>query len=168
MGSVQSSINLGYIYEYGRIGEPDYAHAFECYSFTLALKISPEALYKLGDLYNRGKGIPQNKRKAFQLYVRSLDLAESYTDRAHPTLRIAKIIVDPKGDWEAYGTTCDPLKALSLFQNAEHGYRLLILNENFTYYKKHLEVRFLFPFYQDLMRCLQPRARHQLQYWRRC
>lgn len=49
-GNLQSLINLGYIYEYGRTGKPDFQKAYECYS----LAPSFEAAYKLGDMYAHG------------------------------------------------------------------------------------------------------------------
>ena len=74
-GDTQCMINLGYIYYYGRGCERDYARAYECYARAALTSANPEAYWKLGDLYASGKGVPQSDRTAWQLYLRSHELA---------------------------------------------------------------------------------------------
>lgn len=135
-GCHQSIVNLGYIYEYGRLGKPDHARAFQWYALAAALAPSCEAVYKLGDMFSRGRSVPRDMRKAFLLYERSLSLATGDAERAHPALRIAKMLVDPEGP--AYGVEPDPLRALQLFQQAEIGLRLDIADGQ-SYYVRHLQ-----------------------------
>lgn len=94
-GCYQSIINLGYIYEYGRIGKPDHDKAYQFYSLAAALAPSSEALYKLGDMFSRGKAVPRDMKKAFALYKRSLQLAEGDVEIAQPAIRLANILIDP-------------------------------------------------------------------------
>lgn len=134
-GCYQSIINLGYIYEYGRTGAPDYEKAYRYYSLAAALASSSEAAYKLGDMYSRGRGVKRDMKKAHALYMRSLDLAKGDVAAAQPAIRLAKMYIDPEGP--GYGVECDPLYALALFQRAEIGLRKDIANGQF-YYKKRL------------------------------
>lgn len=135
-GCHQSIVNLGYIYEYGRLGKPDHARAFQWYALAAALAPSCEAVYKLGDMFSRGRSVPRDMRKAFLLYERSLSLATGDVERAHPALRIAKMLVDSEGP--AYGVEPDPLRALQLFQQAEIGLRLDIADGQ-SYYARRLQ-----------------------------
>lgn len=135
-GCYQSIINLGYIYEYGRTGAPDYVKAYQWYSLAAALAPSYEAVYKLGDMFSRGRAVPRDMRRAHQLYERSLDLAGSETEVAQPAIRIAKMLIDPEGP--SYGVEPNPLRALALFQQAEIGLRIDIAH-GFTYYAKRLQ-----------------------------
>lgn len=135
-GCYQSIINLGYIYEYGRTGAPDYVKAYQWYSLAAALAPSCEAVYKLGDMFSRGRAVPRDMRRAHQLYERSLDLADSETEAAQPAIRIAKMLIDPEGP--SYGVEPNPLRALALFQQAEIGLRIDIAH-GFTYYAKRLQ-----------------------------
>ena len=135
-GCHQSVINLGYIYEYGRTGEPDYEKAFQFYALANALAPSSEAAYKLGDMYSRGKGVPRDLAKAHVLYERSLELAQSIVQAAQPAVRIAKMLLDPDG--ASYGVEPDPLRALTLYQQAEVGLRIDIADGQ-TYYRRRLQ-----------------------------
>ncbi len=135
-GCYQSIINLGYIYEYGRIGKPDHDKAYQFYSLAAALAPSSEALYKLGDMFSRGKAVPRDMRKAFALYKRSLQLAEGDVEIAQPAIRLAKILIDPMS-WD-FGVDADPLEALRLFQMAEIGLRKDIADGQY-YYEKRLQ-----------------------------
>ncbi len=135
-GCFQSIINLGYIYEYGCTGEPDHCKAYQWYSLAAALAPSSEAVYKLGDMFSRGKAVPRDMSKAHLLYERSLDLAHTDVEAAQPAVRIAKMLIDPEGP--SYGVEPDPLRALALFQKAEIGLRIDIADGQ-TYYAKRLQ-----------------------------
>lgn len=135
-GCYQSIINLGYIHEYGRTGTPDPQAAYRCYALAAALAPSSEALYKLGDMYSRGKAVPRNVRRAHDLWERSLEQSTTVVETAQPAIRIAQLLVGP--DRELAGLEPDPLRALSLFQQAEVGLRIDIAN-GASYYRKRLQ-----------------------------
>ncbi len=135
-GCQQSIINLGYIFEYGRTGEPDYARAYQCYALAAALEPSWEASYKLGDMYSRGRSVERNLARACLLWERSLDLAKGIVQIAQPAIRIAQLLVSP--DCAKWGIEPDPLRALMLFQQAEVGLRLDIADGQ-TYYRRRLQ-----------------------------
>lgn len=136
-GCYQSVINLGYIYEYGRTGARNLAKAYRCYALAAMLTRSSEAAYKLGDIYSRGIGGVSDLRTAMNLWGHSLDLAESIVEAAQPAFRIARTLIDPEAA-EA-GIERDPLRALSLFQQAEIGLRIDITENGMTYYEKRLQ-----------------------------
>lgn len=134
-GCSQGMINLGYIYEYGRTGEPDYARAYECYAMAAALEQSSEAVYKLGDMYSRGRSVKRDMGRACALWERSLELAQGLAAQAQPAVRIAKLLVDPEcAEW---GIEPDPMRALALFNTAELGLRIDIA-DGLVYYRKRL------------------------------
>ncbi len=138
-GCYQSVINLGYIYEYGRTGEPNHKKAFEYYALACALRPSCEAAYKLGDCYSRGKAVERDMQRAMGLWARSLQLADDdLVQKAQPAVRIAKQLLDKQEraiphDWDK----C--LRALHLFQEAEVGLQYDIKKNEMTYYRKRLE-----------------------------
>lgn len=134
-GCLQSIINLGYIYEYGRTGEPDCTRAYECYALAAALAPSYEAVYKLGDMYSRGQSIKRDMRRAFALWQRSFELADGTVQVAQPAIRMAQTLID--SECEKWNLELDPFSALSLFQQAEIGLRIDIANGQ-TYYTKRL------------------------------
>ena len=101
-----------------------------------ALADSSEAAYKLGDMYSRGKFVECDMAKDYQLWSRSLDLAEDIVEVAQPAIRIAQLLLSE--DCESAGAKCDPMRALQLFQLAEIGLRIDIKNGQ-TYYRKRLE-----------------------------
>ena len=121
---------------YGRTGTPDPQEAYRCYALAAALAPSSEALYKLGDMYSRGKAVPRNVRRAHDLWERSLEQSTTVVETAQPAIRIAQLILGP--DREAAGLELDPLRALSLFQQAEVGLRIDIAN-GASYYRKRLQ-----------------------------
>ncbi len=135
LGYCQGVVNLGYIYEYGRTGEPDYQKAYECYAFVAALDQEPEAVYKLGDMYSRGKAVPKDKTKAYALWERSLKLAKIPELAAQPAFRIAEMLINPNS--KKWGIELNPMRALVLFQQAEVGLRIDVNNGAF-YYKDRL------------------------------
>lgn len=134
-GNLQSLVNLGYIYEYGRTDKPDYQKAYECYSLAAALAASFEAAYKLGDMYARGRAVERDMRSAHMLWERSLELSQGVVERAQPAVRIAQLLVDP--ECERWGIDPNPLRALKLFQDAEVGLRIDIADGQ-HYYKRRL------------------------------
>lgn len=136
-GCYQSVINLGYIYEYGRTGERDLARAYRYYALAAVLTPSSEAAYKLGDMYSRGVGGTTDLQAAMALWEHSLDLADSIVEVAQPAFRIARVLIDP--DATAAGIEYNPLRALSLFQQAEIGLRIDITENGMTYYEKRLQ-----------------------------
>lgn len=135
-GCYQGIINLGYIYEYGRTGTPDHLKAYQWYSLAAALAPSCEAVYKLGDMFSRGTAVARDMKKAYRLYERSLELARDEAERAQPAVRIARMLVDSA--CSSYGVESNPLRALSLFQQAEIGLRIDIADGQ-TYYAKRLQ-----------------------------
>lgn len=136
-GNVQAIINLGYIYEYGRIGAPDYAKAYMYYSFAAATTDNSEALYKMGDLYSRGKGVEESKSAAVSLWQKSFDNAPDIEIKAQPAFRLAEVFLSPEKSAQL-GIESDPMLALQLFQTAEIGLRISV-SKGLTYYKKRLQ-----------------------------
>ena len=135
-GSIQAMVNLGYIYEYGRTGEPDHLRAFMQYAKVVALCEHFEAYYKMGDMYSRAKVVERDLHAAYRLYERSLKVAVGDVQKAQPAIRIAKLISDP--DNTKLGIPYDPMRALELYQLAERGLRVDIAN-GATYYRRRLE-----------------------------
>lgn len=111
----------------------------EYYALATTLADSSEAAYKLGDMYSRGKFVERDMAKAYQLWSRSLELAEDVVEVAQPAIRIAQLILS--NDREQAGVDFDPMHALLLFQQAEIGLRIDIDNGQ-TYYRKRLEEAF--------------------------
>ena len=136
-GSHQATVNLGYIWEYGRCGEQSLEKAFGCYSYAAVLGDSIEAKYKLGDLYNKGVFGEKNIKKAFFLWAEAFNSTDNNAERSQPALRMANVIIDEKLCKEV-GQPCDPLLALHLYQIAEFGLRVDI-RDGLTYYKKRLK-----------------------------
>lgn len=135
-GSVQAMVNLGYIYEYGRVGTPDHVKAYMQYAKVAAISEHSEALYKLGDMYSRGKAVKRDLWAAYSLYERSLAYADDVAQEAQPAIRIAKLISNPENlQWEI---PYDPMRALELYQLAERGLRVDIA-QGMTYYARRLE-----------------------------
>lgn len=136
-GNIQSMINLGYIWEYGRCGTVDVAKAYQLFALAASLSGSSEALYKLGDMYSRGKNVERNLKTAYRLWSASLDNAETSMERAQPEVRIGMLLLD-KTDSELAGTSMNALRALDLLNDAEIGLRIEI-KQGATYYKDRLD-----------------------------
>ena len=135
-GVPQAMINLGYIYEYGRVDEPDHVKAFMQYAKAAAMFDAPEALYKLGDMYSRAKVAEKDLNTAYALYQKSLRYADEIEVKAQAAIRIAKLISD-RGNAE-WDIPYDPMRALELYQLAERGLRVDVARGQ-TYYAKRLQ-----------------------------
>lgn len=115
LGNDQALCNLGYIYEYGRIGEKDPEQAFYCYS-EAALGGNANALYKVGDAYYYGDFVKKNPRLAFKYYMMAGQNLETDKDddiRSDIDYRLAKCC--------AYGIGAkkDLMSALHFINDAE-------------------------------------------------
>lgn len=140
LGSVQGATNLGYIYEYGRTAEPNYINAYRCYSFAATLGDAPEALYKMGDIFSRGKAFGRDIRAAFQLWTKSFEVAKNLGDienQAQAAIRLAPYYLESDKADEV-NIESDEFCALRLYQIAEAGIRLSIKG-GLTYYEKRLQ-----------------------------
>jgi hypothetical protein len=138
LGCIQGMVNLGYIYEYGRVGEPDLAHAFECYVIAATLGESAEALYKLGDMYARpNEDDPGDLGMAAQFWHKSLETSSSMGVKGQAAFRLANIMIDEAKAEEA-GLDFDPSAALMLYQAAELGIRE-DLEDGAVFYKERLK-----------------------------
>ena len=137
-GSYQATVNLGYIYEYGRMGPRDLARAFSWYALASTMRdAASEALYKMGDCYARGMpSVGRNLDIAHGLWRRSYDAAVNDEERAQPAVRIAPLLIDPRCGVAAVGY--DPLLALRLYQEAEVGLRISI-GHGLAYYERRLQ-----------------------------
>lgn len=82
-GNPQAAVNLGYIYEYGRLGEEDGERALELFE-QAAFCEYPEALYKLGDmLYWHAVEVEDAQAadaRAFALYAKAHRLAQGLNE----------------------------------------------------------------------------------------
>ena len=134
-GIVRATINLGYIYEYGRVGEPDHVRAYMQYAKAVALSDHPEALYKMGDMYSRGQAVPRDLHAALAMWDRSLQTAQDEVTQAQPAFRIAKLISDPAS--EENDLPYDPMGAFRLFQLAERGLMIAVATGE-TFYQARL------------------------------
>lgn len=68
---VETANSLGYIYYYGRCnnGVGEYDKAFRYFSIA-AMGGNHEAIYKIGDMFLKGKGVPENVSLANDIYKR--------------------------------------------------------------------------------------------------
>jgi TPR repeat protein len=60
--------NLGYCHYYGRAGEVDYKKAYSCFALS-AMSGSPNAMYKLGDMYYYGNYVDKDFATSFYWYA---------------------------------------------------------------------------------------------------
>ena len=135
LGDDQASVNLGYIYYYGRCSEGiNYTKAYECYARGAFLRGNPEAYWKLGDLYAGGYGVRQNDWIAWLMYSKAYEYGKGsiYAGRAaHHVADYLMIGIDDKLEK-------DPERALLLYTEAEVGYRKAI-EDGLDYYAKCLK-----------------------------
>ena len=133
-GNPQAAVNLGYIYEYGRLGEENAERALELFE-QAAFCEYPEALYKLGDmLYWRNVEVVNGAvadTQAFALYSKAHRLAQSLNEPdwlGSSALRLAGCFEHGRGDAknlplaQAYY-----MQALAKFDTA--------LDDGFDYYR---------------------------------
>ena len=76
-GELRAICNLGYCWYYGRHAEVNYEKALHCFTLGALLHDDPNCLYKLGDMYDSGKGVEVNRGYAFRLYIRALEVCNS-------------------------------------------------------------------------------------------
>ena len=137
LGEPQAAVNLGYVYEYARLGVTDYEKAFHCYLRAALTAGNPEGIYKVGDFYRTGLFVSADENMAMMLYQRSYDLAEKEQNagsRAQAAFRIAEMMQNlPLPSDEAL------LKMLDLYMEAEIGMRHEVAAGAF-YYKSRLEL----------------------------
>ncbi len=77
-GQYQACCNLGYIYLYGRVAEPDPAKAFHCFLQGALLAADGNCYYKLGDMYRHGIYVQKDPEFAFRMYVRAGECEQNY------------------------------------------------------------------------------------------
>ena len=89
-----ANLGLGYIWYYGRVGEPDYKKAFECYK-KAGEQGSIVAEYKLADMYKNGYYVEKDYRRYKDIIEKLYDKVENaqYLDEAKPEIftRLAAI-----------------------------------------------------------------------------
>lgn len=87
-------LSLGYIWYYGRVGEPDYKKAFECYK-KAGEQGSIVAEYKLADMYKNGYYVEKDYCRYKDIIEKLYDKVENaqYLDEAKPEIftRLAAI-----------------------------------------------------------------------------
>lgn len=133
-GDDQSSVNLGYLYYYGRGMAPDYLRAYECFARAALLTDNPEGYWKLGDLYASGKGVPKSHRTAWSMYSRAYHAAGESPLAARAAHHLADYLMTGIDGF----LQPDPDKALRLYNEAELGYYRLI-ESGLSYYGRQLD-----------------------------
>lgn len=133
-GDTQSSINLGYIFYYGRGVAVDYSRAYECFAHGALVGDNPEGYWKLGDLYASGKGVRQSDRTAYVLYSKAHKLAGDSAFACRAAHHMADYLLSGIED----SLEPNPDAALRLYNEAELGYYALI-DSGLDYYGKQLE-----------------------------
>lgn len=103
-GDTYASVNLGYIWYYGRTGTVDYEKAFACFSRG---QMYPTARYKLADMYRNGyyveKDEAEYRRRIGELYAEMQEAPEPPALAPEIGLRQAQI-------WAAQGRTEDAVR----------------------------------------------------------
>ena len=128
-GDLQSSINLGYLYEYGHLGEPDYEASFKQFAKVAALGDFPEAVYKVGDAYSRARVVERDLRTAYLLYLKCYESCGDLIGvKAQVAFRLAELVIDEAN--EEWDIPYDPVMALHYYQVAEIGMRIEVVNDS--------------------------------------
>ena len=131
-GDRQSMINLGYLYEYGYLGEPDYEASFKQFAKVMALGGFPEAIYKVGDAYARARVVERDLRTAYELYKKCYENCGNLIGvKANAAFRLAELVIDP--DNKEWDIPYDPVLALHYYQVAEVGLRIEVVNDGSWY-----------------------------------
>lgn len=127
-GDVQSMMNLGYLYGYGHLGEPDYELSFKQFVKAMALGTHPEAIYKVGDAYARAQVVEKDLKTAYKLYKKCYEnCGDLIGIKAQAAFRLAELIIDK--DNAAWDIPYNPVMALYLYQVAELGMRIQVVND---------------------------------------
>lgn len=136
-GDRQSMINLGYLYEYGHLGEPNYEASFKQFAKVMALGDFPEAIYKVGDAYSRARVVERDLRTAYKLYKKCYDnCGDLIGVKANAAFRLAELVIDSSNkEWDI---PYDPVLALHYYQVAEIGLRIEVVNDS-PWYAERLE-----------------------------
>ncbi len=128
-GDCQSMINIGYLYGYGHLGEPDHEASFKQFVKVMGLGNYPEAIYKVGDAYARAQVVEKDLRTAYKLYKKCYDNCGNLVGvKANAAFRLAELIIDP--DNKEWGIPYDPVLALHYYQVAEIGLRIEVANDS--------------------------------------
>lgn len=127
-GDCQSMINLGYLYGYGHLGEPDYEASFKQFVKVMALGNYPEAIYKVGDAYARARVVERDLRTAYKLYKKCYDNCGDLVGiKAQAAFRLAELVIDEANkEWDI---PYDPVMALHYYQVAEVGIRIQLADD---------------------------------------
>lgn len=137
-GNPQAAVNLGYIYEYGRLGEEDAERALELFE-QAAFCEHPEALYKLGDmLYWRNIEVADEAAadaRAFTLYGKAHRLAQGRNEPDWLGSSAFRL-----GGCFEYGRGCarDYALAQAYYVQAAANFEAA-LDDGFDYYRGNLE-----------------------------
>ena len=137
-GNPQAAVNLGYIYEYGRLGEEDAEQALELFE-QAAFCEHPEALYKLGDmLYWRNIYVADESAadiQAFALYGKAHRLAQGRNEPDWLGSSAFRL-----GGCFEYGRGCarDYALAQAYYVQAAANFEAA-LDDGFDYYRGNLE-----------------------------
>lgn len=136
-GDRQSMINLGYLYEYGYLSEPNYEASFKQFAKVMALGDFPEAIYKIGDAYSRARVVERDLRTAYKLYKKCYDnCGDLIGVKANAAFRLAELVIDSSNkEWDI---PYDPVLALHYYQVAEIGLRIEVVNGS-PWYAERLE-----------------------------
>ncbi len=133
-GDDQSSVNLGYIYYYGRGVDKDYAAAYECYARAALTNGNPEAFWKLGDLYAGGRGVRQSDWMAWTMYLKAYENGKGTGFQCRAAHHVADYLMTGiEGKLDP-----DPDRALELYVKAEVSYYDAI-DSGLTYYSRCLD-----------------------------
>lgn len=128
-GDCQSMINLGYLYGYGHLGEPDYEASFKQFAKVMALGDFPEAIYKVGDAYARAQVVERDLRTAYKLYKKCYDnCGDLIHVKAQAAFRLAELVIDEAN--EEWDIPYDPVLALHYYQVAEIGMRIDVVDDS--------------------------------------
>lgn len=76
-GEIWATVNLGYIYSFGKLGEVDHKKALQYFLVAAAFQ-NENAIYKVGDYYLNGLGgLKKDEHRAFDLYITALNTASN-------------------------------------------------------------------------------------------
>ena len=126
LGSAASGINLGRIYEEGLLGSADRLRAAHEYGRAALMDNSAEALWRLGDLMAQGDDELHDVLCAYHLYRKAQGHAcKGSLEASRVALRLACMVSEPT--LADAGIPYEPIRALGLFQAAEHGLRVYLM-----------------------------------------